>query len=437
MRLNLSNNASTVLQSDISSNDTIITVDNTETLPEVPFPLTLNMTEEIVYVTKVDGNKLTVERGQEGTESKAYPSGTECWVNFTAGAYKGLDKGLTDVKEEVTSHKADIATENELGHVRVDGDSIFITDDGVIRSKGTKIIEESFTVTVGQDGDYQTLNEALQDLSKYRPLYSEDTIKVTIILLNDYEMREQVIVERINLSWIEITSEQAEVNVVREDMVKETQLPDGTLIYPVFCARDNGHLPIVNCLFYVDETGEENSVKGIVCLNNSKAIIKDKAGIKNAYDNIYAHSESNIEAYGCVATFAKKRGIYSLRSSSINAINADASNAGSHGIHATHSSSINASNADASNAGSYGIYANQSSSIEFWGGDASGAKTTGIRANQNSTINATNALAKLGEEDSPNDIYVAIGSTVVIYGTTEGGTSQAMNKVTSSGIIFG
>ena len=90
MRLNLANNASAVLQDDISADDTTLTVDSTETLPEVPFPLTLNKTEEIVYVTEVEDNILTAERGQEGTEPKSYPNGTDCWVNFTSGAYKGL-----------------------------------------------------------------------------------------------------------------------------------------------------------------------------------------------------------------------------------------------------------------------------------------------------------------------------------------------------------
>lgn len=101
--MNLANNIELVLTRSISADDTEIIVNTTDGLPETPFPLTMNREEEIMYVTEVDGNTLTVERGQEDTEAKDYPADTEIWMNFTSGVYRELvheDEIIVRVKDE-------------------------------------------------------------------------------------------------------------------------------------------------------------------------------------------------------------------------------------------------------------------------------------------------------------------------------------------------
>lgn len=90
-RLNLANNIELVLSESITDEDAKLVVSETTDLPETPFPLTINREEEIVYVTEVDGDTLTVDRAQEGTEAKSYDDGTVLWLNFTAGVYERLE----------------------------------------------------------------------------------------------------------------------------------------------------------------------------------------------------------------------------------------------------------------------------------------------------------------------------------------------------------
>lgn len=99
MRLGLANNAGSKLTKSITATATTIEVESTASFPPVPFPLTLARSEEIVTVTSVVGNVLTVQRAQQGTTAKAYIAGTDIWGNFTAGHYNLLaDKEYVDTR---------------------------------------------------------------------------------------------------------------------------------------------------------------------------------------------------------------------------------------------------------------------------------------------------------------------------------------------------
>lgn len=126
MRLNLANNAGSKLLKDITATSTTFEVESAESFPVAPFLLTLARSEEIVKVTAVTGNALTVERAQEGTTAKAYLSGTDVWHNFTSGTYDALadkeyvDRKIEDIpqpdltgyatKQEVSANATEIST---------------------------------------------------------------------------------------------------------------------------------------------------------------------------------------------------------------------------------------------------------------------------------------------------------------------------------------
>src|SRR5690625_7807302 len=84
-RLNAKNNAETVLAQAVSESDTEFVVEDAGALPVVPFRLSVE--DEIVEVSAVDGNTLTVERAVEDTQAGSYDVGTAVENRLTAGRY--------------------------------------------------------------------------------------------------------------------------------------------------------------------------------------------------------------------------------------------------------------------------------------------------------------------------------------------------------------
>jgi len=286
---------------------------------------------------------------------------------------------------------------------------------------GISILNDNITVTVGNNGDFSTINEALNYLTTKYPAYkSVGNVKATIKLLSGFVMSEQVLVRGLNLGWIEIVGEDAVTTIERSALTSNFTIDDYNFnSYPAFGVSKGGILPIVGQLFVMDDSGNSTNRHGIMAVDNSRASILTGCGVQNA------------------GSF----GIYANRASVINAWGADASGAGGHGVFANQASIINAVNANASNAGNQGIYTNQASVINAWGADASGAGGHGVFANQASIINAIAANARKGEVDSAEDVYVNNGSIIRITLTgdnqTIGGTNQAINTLTGNGIIFG
>lgn len=106
-RLNAKNNAETVLAQAVSESDTEFVVEDAGALPDVPFRLSVE--DEIVEVSAVDGNTLTVERAVEDTQAGNYGAGTAVKSRLTAGMY-----GKLISEEEFASHKAETATNAHL-----------------------------------------------------------------------------------------------------------------------------------------------------------------------------------------------------------------------------------------------------------------------------------------------------------------------------------
>lgn len=149
-RLNAANNAKTVLSESVSDSDTEIVVENASILPEVPFRVSI--VGEIVEVSEVIENTLAVERGKEDTEPQAHESGEVAECRMTAGMYNETvsEDELEQHQTEFNIHKKTIASQSELGHVKVDGDTISINDEGVISSEGSSAGVESVNGKTGK-----------------------------------------------------------------------------------------------------------------------------------------------------------------------------------------------------------------------------------------------------------------------------------------------
>src|SRR5690625_1350955 len=93
MFVNASNNAVAKLSSNINSSQTSLTVDDASIFPDAPFLVTVNNNRhnmEIMRVTNVSRNTITVQRGREGTSASSHNAGSNVENNFTAGMYQTL-----------------------------------------------------------------------------------------------------------------------------------------------------------------------------------------------------------------------------------------------------------------------------------------------------------------------------------------------------------
>lgn len=250
---------------------------------------------------------------------------------------------------------------------------------GAWLSIGQGVFESDETFTVGSGGDYPNITDALLDVSRKTPIFKPGGITVELKLLSGFVMEEQVFVSRYDLSFVKITSEDAQVdidaNFITQTFLNQTSAFTG----------DNCVMPRIEVLFNMINAG---TTENGYYVKNSRGEIASGAGFKNA------------------GSF----GIRTFGSSTINANGADVSGAGDIGMESAQGSIINADGADASGAVQrYGIRSIRSGTINFQGGNASGAGSVGIHVSEGSTINAKDATGTL---------------------------SQSANTLTSNGIIY-
>jgi len=244
-------------------------------------------------------------------------------------------------------------------------------------------LTNNIVVTVGNGGDFNTINAALESLvSLYYPKYISggDYPTVTITLLPEFVMNEQVLVQSLDLSWITINGIDDETEINRSALTKA--FAGG---YPAFGAI-NGCLPVIGQLFNMNTSGTGTYRDGISLRNNSHVTVASGCGIKNA---------------------------------------------GGRGIFANMNSSASVEAANFSGAGSTGCTAS-CSTIDARYVNASGSKRDGIGASEGGIVYAEEADASSATEYG---FRVWHGGIIVAHGAS-GTLSESKNTLTVHGIIF-
>ena len=313
---------------------------------------------------------------------------------------------------------ADTVVEGDLvieagGDVFVPAGAGFNDLDQRIDTKATKQ-DTNIIVDVGAGQTYTTINQALEYLSGFYPMYKKSGITATINLKAGFVMAEQVLVRGLNLGWITIVGEDAET------IINHTALTTAFYgNYPAFGVDKGGTSPVIGQLFRfnVEKVGGNKHGLMTVGAGSSASVLPNKGFI-------------GAGAYGILAQGG----------STVNATGANCSNAGVSGIYAYSSSTIDVNSANCSNAGNFGIVANSVSTVNANGANCSSAGTFGIYALLGSTINAYGAIIQNQITGSAR-VVVQDGSTIEATGIdTTGGTvavfSQAVNTLTGSGIIY-
>ncbi|MHC1623612.1 MAG: right-handed parallel beta-helix repeat-containing protein [Candidatus Methanospirareceae archaeon] len=370
-----------------------------------------------------------------------------------AATQTALDNHINDTNNphQVTCAQIGAATQTALdNHINDKSNPHQVTPEQI---GAPQKLTSPFTVTVGSGGDFSTINEALAYLvNNYHPgrPISGGYIEYVIKLLSGYVMSEQVIVDKLDLSWISILSEDPEVTIQRSALTIYVSDFD---TYPAFCAMNSGELPRLFVQFVMDNSGDGTKRDGIVVGSSSRAALSK--GVKNAARyGLYVLKGSNV--YVGVGNFsgAGDIGIRAEGGSVVDAENVDVSGCGGVGIYVSDGSMVNAKNANASYCGSVGIYVEKGSIVNADGANVSYSQSHGLYVRNGSVANArgliaTNCsdegiLAEGGSYVNASDAdgsasahvaYVLSGSIINAYAAT-GTLSQTANSITSNGIIF-
>lgn len=343
----------------------------------------------------------------------------QSFVEVEFGNYRRtVENAFDSIKTEVTNTTLEV-----------------VDTKGYIRS----LIDDEI-VTVGEGGDYTNINDALFYLAYKYPRFKQTAYpyvvsSAEILLLSGFVMNEQVVVERTNLGFISISSEDTEVTINRSALTYPI-VSGGISYYPAFVAKENATLPVINCLFNMNTTGADSNRVGVMCSENSSATVRSGCGVKNNSTvtvGCFATEGSNINADGSV--FNGTGNAYFARlNSRINA-NSITTSGNNFGVLAEDCSTINVNGSTITNSNAYGVQATRGSTINANSSTISNWGFGGVYSGQGSIINVTNSNCRDGGSDSTIDIRVFSGSIIQASGST-GGTNVTINTISSNGIIF-
>lgn len=193
---------------------------------------------------------------------------------------------------------------------------------GIESQLADTIQDANIIVNVGPDEQYTSINDAISYLSKKRLLYSSDGFKAEIMLKSGFVMAEQVFVKDIDLGYITISSEDAEVSIDANNFVENVnESPYGASGYPLsssaaFTGWGNATLPVINVLFNFNGSGILGRTNGIFLIYGATGRIARNKGFKNGMSIGFAIMEgSRLYATQAISTGHHGNNISCFRSS--------------------------------------------------------------------------------------------------------------------------
>ena len=157
-------------------------------------------------------------------------------------------------------------------------------------SSGTGLFDNTsvLSVTVGTNGQFQTINAALDFLALSRPKSLVNEGLCEINLLSGFTLREQILLDGgVDFGWVKITSEDETVLVDASAITVVFSELDS--ITPLFGATNGSILPTIATLFdYSDNTTAKD---GVAVLNGSKVGFLPGSGVlhcRNGLKVLYA-----------------------------------------------------------------------------------------------------------------------------------------------------
>jgi hypothetical protein len=427
-----------------------LTSDTTETIDRATF---ISKFENYYVEKEAIVNKIQNRIHDEGT--KDFVGATDPSTLYTlANGVIWHDTGANELKQwnATTSSWVVLRTNYDIGKIKVEGDNLYAgeiksnallsdgttpvskisLDDGTFKfgddvsanpkyikydSNGDLIIKGGtleatnallwtdidITVTVGANGDFPNISQALEYLSKFWITHRSNNLTINgyVKILSGHTVNDYLRFENEDLGWITIISEDEDVPLEAAD-------------WEPFIRATNSRLPKIFTHFLCD--GIFSDVYGIITLDNSSIQIGgsafinkfgfSKVGTSNSQDRFRIIRNSNVISHE--ATYANIEKIY-IKNSHWSSWLDNFQNTG------------------------YGFSIESASTCDLNFCDFTGASLHNIEAYDMSIINAY----KCTFEPSLNpNVEVHNGSQVNITGSTDANPSEPLNTLTPRGIIF-
>lgn len=333
------------------------------------------------------------------------------------GTIEELLRGALDdyvTKEELTRKVSEILDEVDIRIQRA-------IDDLFIR--------ESTTFTIGEGGDYPNLNAAVDSLSEK---IVANRGQITWKILSGFELKEQVFMEGLNLSYVTITSEDETVVVDTRYLNNHVNVeisPEYT-VTPIFYCK-NGNLPNIATVFDLCNCGDKENATGCHLDNSGVRILAGAGFINASFIGVSAVNGSSVVAHGALANNAGNRSQvveggsvpsrgdgFRIWNSTLSATYAFANSCGDCGFNISQGSSAQLNKATATNCGHHNILITSGSQASARSGVFDDALDDCVTVYASSTLDARYATMLRG---GASGIVVTRGSSANIeYATTSG-----------------
>ena len=303
------------------------------------------------------------------------------------------------------------------------------------------------TYTVGQNGNFRTLNEAFTAATDKYPAYKKGGVKVRLKILAGTTINEQIAVVGADFSYVTIIAED-KVVPVNVDGFSANGLDQHDLRTPnvgAFIGGENGAgLPTIGCVFEVAQNTRGISVVGYFANRSSKGVVLANNGFIGFNDGVIANNESSITIREGTAKNMARWGVHARHNGEVSARSAVLTNCKGIAAYADRVANLDVREADLSNS-VQAIQANNASQI-----CANGAHYAYTDAKKASCLVSSNSGSMIAcgtmEIKNPNctTIFgVSYGGLMVIHGLTGFSNqkgckvmSKAINAINMHGIIF-
>lgn len=219
--------------------------------------------------------------------------------------------------------------------------NVLFTDEPISNLFSDKV------VTVGTDGDFGTINEALTYLSMFYPVYKKGGINCYIKILAGTVINEQIYVNQVDLQYITIIAEAGSTNtetitidgeahtvaVIEVDATgfgHTANAHDSRGNYPFIAGENAAKLPTIGCLFKLrsNTVEKDKTVCGMLCNRGSEGVVLAASGFDGFYDGAIANNESSITIREGIARNAGRWGVHARHNGEVSARSCICTNCG-------------------------------------------------------------------------------------------------------------
>jgi hypothetical protein len=372
------------------------TVDSVETLRESAYPSWVQRLWLSGYYGAGTPGGVSLYRDRDDVESEDNGSTVfvdvggvrwkpETGVNFSVPTTQDLrgqetppNSGLilARARDSFGDWGAGLFAVDEQDQISADDNSTVIVDQAGNRLRRYGLaISTATDIRVGNGERFSSVAAALRYITSNQVRFATSGTPVVITLVSGFVLEEQILASGIDLGWIQISSEDAEVPVSRAALTTAYASPGVPDFIPAFGGR-RCTMPRINTVFRLDSTGTDNLV-GMYVFDASTARVNAGAG----FCGFDSHNLRVEQASRCNAEMA----IFD--------------DAGSRGIRADRGSNLNARGASVQRAGGRAVYADRGSFITFRDGNADDcAGDEALSAREGSMISADGATARNAAE---------------------------------------